>query len=190
MELCHPASQHPTEVSRKSLVATFITLRLLRLIPRAPPPEPLREGALVFAPIAVQTTRRTLYKQLLAQVQTQSSHQSTPVQRCSISKTIANYHDDVVDLPHLVGLGESIAVGASQLHSHGYLSYSQSISRCNNPRCVYVPDQFRAERLRCVDLGAHCGTFQHQHVEALRSPIGACGAECYREITGRWLQFW
>jgi len=29
MELCHPASQHPTEVSRKSLVATFITLRLL-----------------------------------------------------------------------------------------------------------------------------------------------------------------
>ena len=29
MELCHPASQHPTAVSRKSLVATFITLRLL-----------------------------------------------------------------------------------------------------------------------------------------------------------------
>jgi|SRR6516165_6345868 len=28
MELCHPASQHPTAVSRKSLVATFITLRL------------------------------------------------------------------------------------------------------------------------------------------------------------------
>lgn len=29
-----------------------------------PPPEPLREGALVFAPIDVQTTRRTLYKRL------------------------------------------------------------------------------------------------------------------------------
>jgi hypothetical protein len=45
-----------------------------------PPPEPLREGALASAPIAVQTTGRTLYKQLLALVQTQLFHQSTPVQ--------------------------------------------------------------------------------------------------------------
>jgi hypothetical protein len=50
-------------------------------ISRARPPEPLREGALVFAPIAAQTTGKILYKLLLALVQTQPSHQSTPVQR-------------------------------------------------------------------------------------------------------------